>query len=553
MLSTEPLPYPPWAAAPHISATGAGFRWVERVVFGVSVAQLMPTMLNGNVIQVSPRRRFQNRLVGLSAAALLGGGLCLATAAVPDGAPALTGGSTASAAVVGPDADQPNILQITVDDMAIGDLRYLPKINRMLVKRGTNFTNLVAPTPICVPSRASMLSGQLAHNHGAHSISGPQAGFASFKDSRTLPVWLQAAGYDTLFAGKYLNGYGKRNQRYVPPGWTDWRGSIDPFTYDYRKLVLNKNGRVVRKRGYTTNLLAHEANEMLSAPRRTRSPWFFSLNYVAPHTGSPRDAGDPSGFGVQTPSPAAKYRNAYAGKKLPRKPNLWRATRNTKFFPPFSAGKKAAVTELFQQRLEALRSVDDAVAGHLKVLRRTGQLGNTLVVFISDNGMLMGEHNRTGKLLEYRESLQVPMVVRGPGVDRGSVQNSLVANYDLPTTYAALAGATPQRRQDGIDISRLWSGRRYTGRVVPIEAWHTLNGRIKLYEGVRVDDRWTFVRFSTGGKLLDLRRDPYETVNVARLAKNRKIRAKLQRWMLRYDDCSGSSCPRSVHWRPQRG
>ena len=100
------------------------------------------------------------------------------------------------------------MLLITADDAAPGDLKYMPHARDLIADRGVTFTNGVAPTPICVPARASLLTGQYTHNHKAYTIEGKGGGFKSFDSRNALPVWLKRAGYDTLFIGKYLNGYG---------------------------------------------------------------------------------------------------------------------------------------------------------------------------------------------------------------------------------------------------------------------------------------------------------------------------------------------------------
>jgi arylsulfatase A-like enzyme len=96
----------------------------------------------------------------------------------------------------------------------------MPRTRRLLASQGTTMTQGLAPTPMRAPARASLLTGQYAHQHGVLSVEGEAGGFDAFDDKRTLPTWLQAAGYETMFAGKYLNGYGVRTPRYIPPGGT---------------------------------------------------------------------------------------------------------------------------------------------------------------------------------------------------------------------------------------------------------------------------------------------------------------------------------------------
>ena len=143
--------------------------------------------------------------------------------------------------------------------------------------------------------------------------------------------------------------------------------------------------------------------------------------------------------------------------------------------PQWNRKGRVDLREAYQQRLETLQSVDDAVARHLRLLHRLGELGNTIVVFTSDNGYMVGEHRMFGKLWHVRESLQVPLVVRGPGVPAGFTARALVSGVDLPVTFAAAAGVTPGRVTDGVDMLPLVRREHRTGnvteRVLPIEAY----------------------------------------------------------------------------------
>jgi len=188
---------------------------------------------------------------------------------------------------------RPNVLVVTVDDLASIDMPYLPRVRRLMHKGGVAFADGLAPTPLCAPSRASLLSGQYAHNHGAMTITGPSGGYAAFADHDTVATALQGAGYDTLFTGKYINGYGKDGTEHdVPQGWTDWRATVDPSTYKFFNPRMNINGTLERSQGYTTDVMTAHAQQMISAERGDR-PWFAWVNFVAPHTGGPAGEGDP--------------------------------------------------------------------------------------------------------------------------------------------------------------------------------------------------------------------------------------------------------------------
>lgn len=505
-------------------------------------------------------RRGRSVVVG-SLAALATAGALLARSGGPGPDPAAAADRVrAEAAPASRRADdRPNILVITVDDMASGDLPYLRRVNRLLGDQGATLTNAVATTPLCVPSRASLLTGQYTHNHGARVINGPAddpGGWASFDERNTLPVWLERAGYETAFVGKYLNGYGTQSDKeHVPRGWTHWRGSVDPATYSYQRAKINVDGELRAYDDYSTDVLADQGDRLLRRDLGPRRPWYLWINYVAPHDGGPRDPDDPKSLGVVTdkevgtPSPAPRHRDLYDDRPIPPKPSLFEEDTSDKHLATtqrrWSAEGQAALQEQWQQRVEALQAVDEGVAGHLRVLRRTGQLDDTLVVFLSDNGYLVGEHNANGKLWPYQESLEVPMVVRGPGVAQGQQVSTVVTLADLPVTFAALAGAVPGRVVDGIDVSGYWEAPSAAQRAVPIELYMSRDSGIEVtYRGVRVGGRYTFVRLGSGEEeLYDLAEDPYELENVAEDPAYADVAEQLRELAAQWGECAGDVCP----------
>src|SRR5688500_3783704 len=138
-----------------------------------------------------------------------------------------------------------NELVIMTDDPPVESLRVMGNVKALLGDQGTTFDSSFATFSLCCPSRATFLTGQYAHNHGVMGNAPPAGGYARLDSSNTLPVWLQQAGYHTVHIGKYLNGYPGPNRTHVPPGWTEWYGSIDPSTYRFYNYTLNENGRLV--------------------------------------------------------------------------------------------------------------------------------------------------------------------------------------------------------------------------------------------------------------------------------------------------------------------
>lgn len=460
-------------------------------------------------------------------------------------------------------AERPNILLITADDAAIGDLDHMPQLQQYVADQGVTVANGLAPTPICVPARASLLTGQYAHNHGAVTIEGDGGGFDAFADdANTLPVWLQAAGYDTMFVGKYLNGYGEDDPAYVPPGWTHWQATVDPSTYNFAKPQINDDGVVTEREQYSTDLLRDLSLAEINDPARQERPWYMWVNYVAPHTGQPLQDDDPlrtdpdSDKRLKTTVPAPEYDNSFDDQDLPTTPDMFEDETSDKTvarvtYQRWDERDRALLRESYQQRLEALQSVDDAVADTIGALRATGQLDNTWVVFTGDNGYASGEHNIAGKLWYFSPILGIPMVMRGPGLPRGTTITTPVTNPDLATTFATLAGATPGRPQDGVDVAPYLLTDADT-RVVPIEAYRVKGGLKPLYYGVWAGP-WTYVR--TPGRREELYNrdlDPYELSSVAADPRFAAQLRELRRLAKEQRDCAGETCAREFYASAQR-
>jgi arylsulfatase A-like enzyme len=193
----------------------------------------------------------------------------IATAAILSSVAVFCGPATTAEAAALPgrlESGRPNVLMINVDDLAATDIKYMPNVQRLLVQQGTTFTDAVAPTPLCVPARAGLLTGKYAHNHKNWSISGTNGGYKGFAGRRnTLPVWMDKAGYRTMFLGKYLNGYGKGSERYSSgePGWDNWQATIDPSTYNLLSPKFNNNGTIQSPGLYSSVALQSRSIKMI--------------------------------------------------------------------------------------------------------------------------------------------------------------------------------------------------------------------------------------------------------------------------------------------------
>ncbi|HSE72090.1 MAG TPA: sulfatase, partial [Nocardioidaceae bacterium] len=517
--------------------------------------------------------------------------------------PVATGPSGAAAPgadpALGPGLDdaRPNIVVIMADDMRADEVAYMPNLQRLLGEQGVTFENSFSPHPLCCPARASFLSGQYTHNHEVW-WNGKGFGFRAFDDSRTFATALSAAGYNTAFLGKYLNGYGvqpphgERNGvssgTYVPPGWTDWRGAVESrddehpdsgSAYRYYDTTLNDNGTWRSSGGkYQTRQLGDETTDMLSELTRSPKPFLLWASYLAPHTGAPREADDPRPFewngkqtGAQTPARPPSVRGMFDDiitdvpgadeeTDVGDKPR-WLAER-----APLNDDARASLLTLARQRAESLQVLDSQVGRTVHALERAGELDNTLVVFTSDNGFLMGEHRiLRGKILPYEPSLRVPTLMRGPGIPAGQTRTDPVSTIDFAPTLLAAAGVRPDLAMDGVSVlDTARDGDRGWDRAVFTETgpwpfsdpdyWDDVRmldepegpSPLRFQQGLRTP-RWFYSELATGEReLYDLRADPGQLDNIVDRPGYADQVRRLARQLDRMRDCAGPSCARPM-------
>ena len=439
---------------------------------------------------------------------------------------------------------RPNVVVIMTDDQTAESARVMSNVERLLVDRGVKFTRSFTVYPQCCPSRASFLTGQYAHNHGVLGNSPPAGGYAKLDHSNTLPVWLRDAGYYTAHIGKYLNGYGARDPLEIPPGWSEWRGSVDPSTYRYTGYQLNENRTLTTYAGYQTDVYAGKAVDVIERRAPRAQPFFLSVAFLAPHSGAPADPDDP-GAGVGSPSPAPRHRNAFASEPLPTPPSFNEADVSDK--PPhirdrflLPSERIVAIRENYQQELESLLAVDQAVGRIVGALRESGELGNTYVIFTSDNGFFHGEHRiAQGKNLPYEPAVRVPLVIRGPRVPAGRRRTQVVANIDLAPSIVDAANARAGRTLDGRSLlPYLADPTRTPARDLLVERGPGEDP----YAAIRTG-RYLYVEYESGAReLYDLQRDPYELESRHGDPAYASVRRDLAERLAHLRSCRGAAC-----------
>lgn len=450
-------------------------------------------------------------------------------------------GSVAERVETASAADRPNIVLVTTDDQTAYEAAWMPAVSRVLGRTGRTYPRALSSHPLCCPARAALLTGQHAHNNGIQHNQGPWGRDARLDTSTTVSTWFQAAGYGTALHGKYLHAYGPADPR--PAGWTFW----DPLTsgvYDYWSFTLGNDGAPRRYEGrYLTDVLSARTNASVRRFAASGEPFFIWSSHVAPH-------GKWDGRWMVPPA-ARRHRGMFERTRPPsfdrpsfNEPHIGDQPSALAGRPLVGAGRVAAE---FRARLRSLQAVDDAVASLVRTLRETGQLDHTWVFFTSDNGMALGEHRYLGKNFLNREMLEVPLLVRGPGVPRGSRSGLRVSLVDLPATFAAIAGLAPTTLQDGRSFVPDLRGNPMSWRDTQlIQTGTESRGSAGwAFRGV-IAGRYSFGRDARTGErfLYDHQVDPFETVNRVGRRSYRPVAAELARRLSALEGCAGAECHR---------
>ncbi len=389
-----------------------------------------------------------------------------------------------------PGVGRPNIVLIQTDDQAYRQLtrRTMPNVTRLLSKHGTRFNSYIATTAQCCPSRASLITGQYAHNHGV--TSNPRGYRALVDKSNVLPVWLQQAGYRTIHVGKFLNGYEEVADppSEVAPGWKRWQSVLGHSRYYHYNLFVD--GRVQHHGGgrkdHVTGVLNRAAVRMVRKYAPKWRPFYLQLDQPAPHVAQQRN---PHGRCDRAPIPMPADKRLFRNRALPRPPSFNEAQMSDK--PRFLSGvPRARLSEVAKIRkhwrcaLASLRGVDRGVEKIFNAVKDGGDLRKTVFIFISDNGQFHGQHRiRTGKVLPYEEAMRVPLVIRMPrryreGAKRVPKVRETVANIDLAPTILRLAGARPC---SAAGACRTMDGRSLMPLLTPSGGWPQHRGLLSEY------------------------------------------------------------------------
>ena len=397
----------------------------------------------------------------------------------------------------------PNVIVILMDDQRVGTDEAMQYSTADISDLGVRFTNAFVPLPMCCPSRTSLLTGNYSHTTGVWTNGLPFGGFAAFDDRSTIATWLHGAGYRTGLFGKYLNGYGNEGpDPYVPPGWDTWAAYHADESYSDFSWIDETGAVTTDTTDYATYFFANRAAAFVrSTPPGT--PLFLYFAPFAPHTPA-----------VPAPEDALTFADlpdwrppSFNERDLTGKPSYVQAQ------PRFTRAERRAIDALRIDQYRSMYSTDRAISWIIGALADTGRLGDTIVVFTSDNGFLWGEHRLTGKSVPYDMATRVPLSIRYDAAGWRGTRNALVANVDIAPTIAELAGLTPPRT-DGRSLVGVLDGSAASVRSTLVME-HSGTPQAPPYCGVRTA-KYLFVHYADGfEELYRYAEDPYELVNRA--------------------------------------
>jgi N-acetylglucosamine-6-sulfatase len=452
-------------------------------------------------------------------------------------------------------SDGPNIVVITADDQSLNSFsrEVMPQTFRLLVDRGTAFGQGIAAPPLCCPSRAGLLTGQYPHNHGVFNNT---PGYADLRDpEQTLPAWLQAHGFRTGFVGKWLNGAKPVLGASPAPGWDSWVSLYG--SHQYFDAPLTVDGEIVQSEGFMPAVFTERAAEFVRDAAGSQ-PFFLWLAQEPPHFRSGPSEVCPGYAPKALPRDFRKFQDT----PLPRPPSFNERDMSDK--PEKLVAKQPLLDRMAIKRLErnyrctlgSMQEVDQSVGEVWRALKQSGEANDTVFVYTSDNGLLLGEHRidaRKGRI--YDEATRVPLVALVPSTVLGerpvTEVSQQVTNLDLSATLLELAGVQPCtasdcRTVDGRSAVRLLEGSS--------EDWPDDRGVLLeqgpggcKFAGVRTPRYLFAASLKRNGEgdcverdreLYDLRADPYQLESIAETS---DVDERLNERLAELRECSGTT------------
>ncbi len=419
-------------------------------------------------------------------------------------------------------AKKPNILIILADDLGYHDVSYYntpdvrtPNIDQ-LCKAGIHFDNFYANSPVCSPSRASIMCGRYPEMVGVPGLirSTPTDNFSYLLPGvQTLPMTLKKAGYKTAIVGKWNLGLASPN---LPnqKGFDYFHGWLDDMMDDYWKhLRLNKNAlrendKTIQVEGHATDLFTNWSIDYLNKAKAEKEPFFLYLAYNAPH--------DP----LQPP-------------------------------PDFLAKVKARQPGISEKRgklVALIEHMDEGIGKVIAALKQNKQYDNTIIIFVSDNGGLLADEANNGPLRDgkgnmYEGGLRVPALVVWPGhIAPGSTSTEKLMHMDIYPTLAEIANIKIEHKIDGVSFLAVLKNSKAQLAPRPLFFIRREGGGGFSGKTSNAVQSGNFKLLQTSPylplEMYDLSTDPYEKYNI--INNNQPMRQMLNKLMMKQTQSGGS-------------
>jgi arylsulfatase A-like enzyme len=408
----------------------------------------------------------------------------------------------------------PNVLVIVPDQLRAQALGCMgnpdvktPNIDK-LAAEGILFRQTFANTPVCCPARAILLTGKYPHKTGL------VANDLRLRESEPgLAKILKGQGYSTGFIGKWHLDGGQRDPGYVPPGprrqGFDFWAACECNHAHFNPVLFRDTPEPIRPKKFEPEVLTDIAVDFFRAHRD--KPFYLTVSMHPPH--------DPYG----APEP---YMKLYDPQKITMRPN-WKP------------GVAQAGREQIAAYYAAITAVDEQVGRMIKALKDLDLEQNTIVLFTSDHGDMLGSQGARLKRKPWEESIRVPGILRYPAAAKpGRRVDTLLSHVDFAPTLLSLCGVKVPADMQGTDLSRVVLGKTDDGPdsvffqiFVPFAG----DGTPNPWRGVRTQ-RWMYARTEKEPWVLyDLEKDPDELKNLANdpdcAAVRKELEARLEKWM----------------------
>ncbi len=466
-------------------------------------------------------------------------------------------------------AEKPNILFLMTDDHAahalgayggrLAGLDPTPHLDR-LASEGVRLTNAFVTNSICTPSRATLMTGQYSHANGVKTLNG------RIEPARQhLPRLIGEAGYETAMIGK-------------------WHLSEEPAAYDYYAVLPGQGSyfnpilRVKTEGTWPDNVKRFAAYDNLHSTdvitelslewlknRDKSKPFFLQHHFKAPHDNFENaERYDFLYENAHIPAPVSLWKEPNHGSEATKgmgtsigKRNQRRNMGHHMFVDPELSAEQYKLTayqRYLKKYLRTVRGVDDAVGILLDYLEETGELDNTIILYTSDQGFMLGEHDYIDKRWMYEESMRVPFIVRYPKLaEAGAVADALVNNTDFAPTLLELAGVSAPDFMQGRSVVPILTGEtpanwrtatyyRYWMHMAHHDnpahyGIRTKHFKLIFFYGLPLDADGAMERATQPGwELYDLRKDPHEMNNVYGDPAYADIQRELKAELLRVKD-----------------